>query len=97
MFSVRGSISSCRPTTKASYQNAQIPIPGCAERLRNAPVRVTVICDMFTKASTPWWRATAAVLIVASRYAAELPERDENYPDCWNGLRKHFDPMTLPS
>jgi hypothetical protein len=28
---------------------------------------VTVICDMFTKASTPWWRATAAVLIVASR------------------------------
>jgi len=31
----------------------------------------TVICDMFTKASTPWWRATAAVLIVASRYAAD--------------------------
>ena len=26
---------------------------------------VTVICDMFTKASTPWWRATAAVLTVA--------------------------------
>ncbi|HZM26640.1 MAG TPA: hypothetical protein VFB89_04750 [Gemmatimonadales bacterium] len=32
---------------------------------------VTVICDMFTKASTPWWRATAAVLIVASRKAGE--------------------------
>jgi homogentisate 1,2-dioxygenase len=30
-----------------------------------------------------------------TRYAAELPERDEDYPDCWNGLRKHFDPMTL--
>jgi hypothetical protein len=28
---------------------------------------VTVICDMFTKASTPWWRATAATLTVASR------------------------------
>jgi len=27
----------------------------------------TVICDMFTKASTPWWHATAAVLTVASR------------------------------
>ena len=27
----------------------------------------TVICDMFTKASTPWWSATAAVLTVASR------------------------------
>ena len=26
-----------------------------------------VIWDMFTKASVPWWRATAAVLIVASR------------------------------
>src|SRR5262249_24579817 len=25
------------------------------------------ICEMFTKASTPWWRATAAVLTVASR------------------------------
>jgi homogentisate 1,2-dioxygenase len=30
-----------------------------------------------------------------TRYAAELPERDEDYPDCWNGLHKHFDPMTL--
>ena len=30
-----------------------------------------------------------------TRYAAELPERDEDYPDCWDGLRKHFDPMTL--
>jgi hypothetical protein len=26
---------------------------------------------MFTKASTPWWRATVAVLTAASRYAAE--------------------------
>jgi homogentisate 1,2-dioxygenase len=30
-----------------------------------------------------------------TRYAAELPEQDEDYPDCWNGLRKHFDPTTL--
>ena len=28
---------------------------------------VTVIWEMFTKASTPWWRATAATLTVASR------------------------------
>src|SRR5262245_13155582 len=28
----------------------------------------TVICDMFTNAFTPWWRATAAALMVASRY-----------------------------
>jgi hypothetical protein len=28
---------------------------------------VTVICDMFTKASTPWWRATAAVLTVREK------------------------------
>jgi homogentisate 1,2-dioxygenase len=30
-----------------------------------------------------------------TRYAAELPEHNENYPDCWNGLRRQFDPMTL--
>lgn len=30
-----------------------------------------------------------------TRYAAQLPERDEDYPVCWSGLCKHFDPMTL--
>ncbi len=27
-----------------------------------------------------------------TRYAAELPELQENYTDCWEGLHKHFDP-----
>lgn len=27
-----------------------------------------------------------------TRYAAELPELQESYIDCWAGLRKHFDP-----
>jgi homogentisate 1,2-dioxygenase len=25
-------------------------------------------------------------------YAAGLPERQDNYIDCWSGLNKHFDP-----
>jgi homogentisate 1,2-dioxygenase len=25
-----------------------------------------------------------------TRYAAELPTRQDDYPDCWNGLKKHF-------
>src|ERR1700682_5286255 len=45
-------------------------------------ISVTVICDMFTKASTPWWRATAAVLIVASRCHAEtdIPKKMRPHP-----------------
>jgi homogentisate 1,2-dioxygenase len=27
-----------------------------------------------------------------TRYASELPELQENYLDCWAGLKKHFDP-----
>ena len=27
-----------------------------------------------------------------TRYAADLPELQDNYIDCWKGLRKHFDP-----
>ncbi|MDB5571885.1 MAG: homogentisate 1,2-dioxygenase [Hyphomicrobiales bacterium] len=27
-----------------------------------------------------------------TRYAAELPTLDNSYVDCWQGLRKHFDP-----
>ncbi|HYF56978.1 MAG TPA: homogentisate 1,2-dioxygenase [Salinarimonas sp.] len=27
-----------------------------------------------------------------TRYAAELPQLQETYLDCWEGLRKHFDP-----
>ena len=27
-----------------------------------------------------------------TRYAAEAPELQERYIDCWKGLRKHFDP-----
>jgi homogentisate 1,2-dioxygenase len=27
-----------------------------------------------------------------TKYAAELKERQDNYIDCWQGLRKHFDP-----
>ena len=27
-----------------------------------------------------------------TRYASELPELQDNYSDCWKGLRKHFNP-----
>jgi homogentisate 1,2-dioxygenase len=27
-----------------------------------------------------------------TRYAAELPTRQDDYIDCWSGLKKHFDP-----
>ena len=27
-----------------------------------------------------------------TRYAAGLNERQDDYIDCWTGLRKHFDP-----
>ena len=27
-----------------------------------------------------------------TRYAADLPELQDNYIDCWDGLNKHFDP-----
>ncbi len=27
-----------------------------------------------------------------TRYAADLPEVQDNYIDCWDGLKKHFDP-----
>ena len=27
-----------------------------------------------------------------TRYASGLPELQENYTDCWAGLKKHFDP-----
>ena len=27
-----------------------------------------------------------------TRYAAELPMLDQNYIDCWSGLKRHFDP-----
>jgi homogentisate 1,2-dioxygenase len=27
-----------------------------------------------------------------TKYASELKERQDNYIDCWQGLRKHFDP-----
>jgi homogentisate 1,2-dioxygenase len=28
----------------------------------------------------------------ATQYAAELELMDVGYPDCWEGLKKHFDP-----
>ncbi|MFZ0151744.1 MAG: homogentisate 1,2-dioxygenase domain-containing protein, partial [Xanthobacteraceae bacterium] len=27
-----------------------------------------------------------------TRYAADLPQRQKHYADCWRGLRRHFDP-----
>jgi homogentisate 1,2-dioxygenase len=27
-----------------------------------------------------------------TKYAAELESRQDDYIDCWNGLKKHFDP-----
>jgi homogentisate 1,2-dioxygenase len=27
-----------------------------------------------------------------TRYAAQLPQRQDDYADCWTGLKKHFDP-----
>jgi homogentisate 1,2-dioxygenase len=27
-----------------------------------------------------------------TKYAAHLEERQEDYIDCWRGLRKHFNP-----
>jgi homogentisate 1,2-dioxygenase len=26
-----------------------------------------------------------------TKYAAELPTRQDDYVDCWQGLKKHFD------
>jgi homogentisate 1,2-dioxygenase len=28
-----------------------------------------------------------------TRYASEAPELEGDYADCWEGLRKHFDPQ----
>ena len=31
---------------------------------------------------------------VLTKYAAQLEQLQDNYLDCWQGLRKHFDPGT---
>jgi homogentisate 1,2-dioxygenase len=28
-----------------------------------------------------------------TRYAAQLPQRQDGYADCWSGLRRHFNPL----
>ena len=30
-------------------------------------------------------------------YAAGLEERQDDYADCWKGLRKHFNPANRPT
>jgi homogentisate 1,2-dioxygenase len=28
-----------------------------------------------------------------TRYAAQLPQRQDGYADCWSGLHRHFNPL----
>jgi homogentisate 1,2-dioxygenase len=32
-----------------------------------------------------------------TRYAADLPQRQAHYAECWQGLRRHFDPARTVS